>query len=198
MPVKHMFSCSKVRRNTFHPFSKISTDIFSLLNFKVSSHGQFMNFFVEKILLAWCGCQLLWIHGSWVQEISSSSSHGQLHRRLTTSGYLGISHCRCLAHQLGSSDLCQSGLVQILGSCVHECQEKFLEQSYTHLCSVRTWCMWSCWNSLHVVHSVECLHVVRTVESHICPNCLRIHLECVHPNYFGWKSNCMDMLSNKM
>ena len=63
----------------------------------------------------------------------------------------------------------------------HERQEKFLEQSHTHLCSVRPWCMWSCWKSLHVVHSVECLHVMRLVEGHVCTNGLRIHLECIHP-----------------
>ena len=44
----------------------------------------------------------------------------------------------------------------------------------------------------HVVHSVECLHVVRMVESRICTNRLRVHLERVHPlmnfsNYFDVK-----------
>ena len=32
-----------------------------------------------------------------------------------------------------------------------------------------------------IVHSVECLHVVRMVESHICTHRLRVHLERVHP-----------------
>ena len=69
---------------------------------------------------------------------------------------------------------------------------KFFEQSYTHLSSFRPWCMWSCPNSLHVVHSVECLHVVRMVESHICTNRFRVHLERVHPlmklsNNFRWR-----------
>ena len=54
---------------------------------------------------------------------------------------LCISHRCCLAHQLGRSNLCQSGLVQVLGGWIHECQENFLEQSYTHLSSVRPWCM---------------------------------------------------------
>ena len=27
--------------------------------------------------------------------------------------------------------MCQSGLVQVFGGCIHECQEKLLEQSYT-------------------------------------------------------------------
>ena len=74
--------------------------------------------------------------------------------------------------KLGRSALCQS-LVQILRSSVHECQEKLVEQSHTRLCSVRPWCMWSCWNSLHVVHSAECLHVVRLMESHISRNRFR-------------------------
>ena len=95
------------------------------------------------------------------------------------------------------SDLCQSGLVQVSAGGIHQCQETFLEQS----CSIRPWCMWSCWNSLHVVHSVECLQVVRMVESHICTNRLRVHLERVHPlmkfnNHFRCSSTlCMDRLS---
>ena len=40
LPIKHVFSCSKVGKNKLHPFSKTSTDIFSLLNFKMSPHGQ--------------------------------------------------------------------------------------------------------------------------------------------------------------
>ena len=70
---------------------------------------------------------------------------------------------------------------QVFGGCIHECQQKFLEQSYTHFSSVRPWCLWSCRNSLHVVHSVESLHVVRMVESHICTNRIGVHLERVHP-----------------
>ena len=51
LPIKHIFSCSKIGRNKLHPFIKISTDIFSLLNFKVTPHGQFLNFFIEKTCL---------------------------------------------------------------------------------------------------------------------------------------------------
>ena len=51
LPIKHIFSCSKIGRNKLHPSSKISADIFSLLYFKVSSHGQFLNFFIEKSCL---------------------------------------------------------------------------------------------------------------------------------------------------
>ena len=29
-----------------------------------------------------------------------------------------------LAHQLSRSDLCQSGLVQVLGGCIHKCQKE--------------------------------------------------------------------------
>ena len=51
--------------------------------------------------------------------------------------------------------------------------------------------MWSCWNSLHVAHSVERLHVVRMVESHICTNCLRVNLERVHPHMnIGYYFRC--------
>ena len=45
-------------------------DVFSLLYFKMSLHSQFFDLFIEEVLLGWRGCQLLWIHGSWVQEIS--------------------------------------------------------------------------------------------------------------------------------
>ena len=31
------------------------------------------------------------------------------------------------------------------------------------------------------LQAVECLHVVRVLESHICTNCFRIHLVCIHP-----------------
>ena len=61
------------------------------------------------------------------------------------------------------------------------CQEKFLEQSYTNLSSVRAWCVWSCRELFHIVHSVECLHVVRMVEGHIGTNRLRVHLDRVDP-----------------
>ena len=123
---------------------------------------------------------------------------------LPLEGHLCISHRCCLAHQVGRSDLCQSGLVQVVGGCIHESQEKLLEQSYTHLSSVWPWCMRSFRKSLHVVHSVECLHVVRMVESHICTNRLRVHLERVYPlmnfsNYFRCGSIfCMHRLSNVM
>ena len=47
-------------------------------------------------------------------------------------------------------------------------------------------------NSLYVVHSVDCLHVVRMVESLFCTNRFRVHLEHVHPlmklsNGFRWR-----------
>ena len=103
---------------------------------------------------------------------------------LPLTGHLCTSHRCCLAHQLSRSDWCQSGLIQVFGGCIQSTSAKiiFLEQSYTHLCSIRPWCMCSCWNSRHVVHSVECLQVVvRMVERHICTNRLRILMERVHP-----------------
>ena len=78
-------------------------------------HSQFLNLFIEKVLFGWCGCQLFWIHGGWVREISWSPS---------TQSYLCVPHRCCLTHQLGRSDLCQSGLVQIFGGCIHECRER--------------------------------------------------------------------------
>ena len=124
LPVKHMFSCTKVRRNKLRPFSKILADVFSLLSFKMSFHSQFLDFLVEEVLLGWRGYKLFWIHGRWVQEISWVSSHGQFHGRFATSGHLCISHRCCSAHQLGKSDLCQSGLVQVFWSLYPpECQE---------------------------------------------------------------------------
>ena len=90
--------------------------------------------------------------------------------------------------------ICARGVwFMFFGGCVYESQEKILEPSYTHLSSVWPWSMRSSRTSLHIVHSVECLHVVRMVESHICTNRLRIHLECIHPfmkfwHYFWWRS----------
>ena len=40
LPVKPMFTCSKVRRYKLHPFGKISADVFSLLYFKMSPQSQ--------------------------------------------------------------------------------------------------------------------------------------------------------------
>ena len=88
MPVKHMFSCTKVRKNKLHPFGKISADVFSLLYFKMCRHSQFLNFLTEEVLLGWRGCKLFWIPGSWVQEVSWSASHGQFHGRLATQRHL--------------------------------------------------------------------------------------------------------------
>ena len=60
-------------------------------------------------------------------------------------------------------------------------RQKFLEESYTHLSSIWPRSVWSCRWSLHIMHSVECLHIMRMMESHICTNRLWIHLESVHP-----------------
>ena len=155
----------------------------------MSPHGQFLDLFIEEVLLGWRGRQLFWIHGSWVQEISWSSSLGQFHGLLMR---LPVYFSPLLAHHLGRTNLCQSGLVQIFGGCIDECQEKLLEQSYTHLSSVWPWSMRSCRKSLHIVHSIECLHVMRLVEGHIRTNRLRVDMESVHPfinlsNDFRWR-----------
>ena len=59
--------------------------------------------------------------------------------------------------------------------------KKLFEQSYTHLSSVWPWSMRSCRKSLYIVHTIECLHVMRLVEGHIQTNRLRVHLEGLHP-----------------
>ena len=128
-----------------------------------------------------CRCQLFWIHGSCVHEISWSHSHGSLHRRVATQSYLCVSHRRCVAHQLGTCDLWQSSLVQIFGGCVHECREEPCKQSDTDFSSMCPKSMWSNRKSLNIVHLTECLHVMKMMESHVCTNRLRIHLEIVHP-----------------
>ena len=81
---------------------------------------------------------------------------------------------------------------RFFGGCIHECRKKLLKQSYTNLSSIWPRSVRSCWKSLHIMHSIECLHVMRMVESHICTNRLRIHLEGIHPfmkfgNDFRWR-----------
>ena len=170
LPVKHIFSCTKVRRNKLHPFSKISPDVFSLLFFKISPRSQFLD---------WRGCQLFLELWKLVSRRSLwFSSHGQFRGSFTTNVFLTVAALRINWAGVTRAKVVWS---QVFGGCIHECEEKFLEQSYTYLSSVRPWCMRSCRKSLHVVHSVECLHVVRLVESHICTNPLRVHLERVHP-----------------
>ena len=34
---------------------------------------------------------------------------------------------------------------------------------------------------LNIVHSIECLHIMGMMESHVCANRIRIHMKCVHP-----------------
>ena len=94
--------------------------------------------------------------------------------------------------------ICDRVVWSRFGGCIHECQEKLLEQSYTHLCSVRPWCMWSFGNFLHIVHSMECLHVMRLVERHIRTNRLRVHPSTheVLKLLLMEKYFFMDMLSN--
>ena len=55
-----------------------------------------------------------------------------------------------------------------------------------------TVCVWFSRRSLHFMHSIECLHIMRMMESHICTNRLWILLKCVHPfmkfrNDFWWR-----------
>ena len=131
---------------------------------------------IKKVLFGWCRCLLFSIHETSIHEISSSPSHGKLHKRFATQSYLYVSHRRCLAHQLGKCDLLQNSFVQILGGCVHECREEPFKQSDTDFNSICPRSMWSSKKSLNVVHSIECLHVMKMMESHVCTNRLRIHL----------------------
>ena len=101
-------------------------------------------------------------------------------------GVLPLQSPVCLSRLLPCASIGQEffvpeWFVQFFGGCIYECQEKLLEQSYTHPSSVWTWCMGSCWKSLHIVHSIECLHVMRLVEGHLRKNRLRVHLESVRP-----------------
>ena len=70
--------------------SKSTSSVFPLLDFKICPHSQFLKIFIEKVLFCWRGCQLFWIHGSWVEEISWSPSHGQFHMRLPTEDHLCV------------------------------------------------------------------------------------------------------------
>ena len=77
--------------------------------------------------------------------------------------------------------ICESSFVQIFGDCIHECRKKLLEQSDTQHSSIWPRSMRSCRKSLHIVHSMECLHVMRMIENHVCTNQRRINLESAHP-----------------
>ena len=54
--------------------------------------------------------------------------------------------------------------------------EKPFKQSDSDFSSICPRSMWSSKKSLNVVHSIECLHVMKMMESHVCTNRLRIHL----------------------
>ena len=181
-----MFSCSKVRRNKLHPLSKISADVFSLLYFKMSSHSQFLDLSIPEVLLGWRGCQLLWIHGSRrsLGLRPMANSMGVLPLKVT-----------CLFLTVAALSINWAGVICarvvwcrfLEAVSTNECRETFLEQSYTHLR-----CMRSCRKSLHIAHSMECLHVVRMVESHTLTNRRGVHLELVHPlmnlsSNFRWR-----------
>ena len=178
--MEHIFSCSKIGTNKLHPFSKISADVFSLLSFKVSlSWPIFWISSWRRSYVVGVDVSLLWIRWSWVQEISWSSSHGPLHRRLTTSRLLGcFSLSLPCAPTEQECDLCQSALVQIPWSCVHECNKKnFLEQSYipSLLGLAMEYVVQSGVSSRCAFGQKACMSW-RMVESRICTNRFRIHV----------------------
>ena len=79
------------------------------------------------------------------------------------------------------------------------------KQSDTQFSSLWPRSMWSQQKPINIVHSIERLHVMRMMESHVCTNRLRIHLKNVHPlvklgNDFWWISTltwtCCYMRSN--
>ena len=79
---------------------------------------------------------------------------------------------------------------KILEAVSTSAHRNFLNNRTPNLGSIRPRSMWSCRKSLHIVHLIECLHVMRLVEGHICPN--RLHLGSVHPfmkfgNDFRWR-----------
>ena len=153
-------------------------DVFSLLDFKVCLHSQLLNFLIIKKpvrLVLMLAVQDSWRVGPWrsLGHLPMANSIGVL----TTQSYLCVSYGCCFTHQRSRRHLRQSGLVQIFGGSLHKRTEKLLEQPYTHLSSIWPRCVWSSWKSLHIVHSVECLHVMWMMESHVCTNRLWIHLE---------------------
>ena len=128
------------------------------------------------------------------RSLGFRSSHGQFHGRLATKGHV------CVFLTFAALRINWAGVIcarLVWSTCLEavstSAKRKFLNSRTPISCSVRPWCMWSCRNSLHVLHSVECLQVVRMVESHICTNRHRVHLERVHPlmnfgNYFRCRS----------
>ena len=61
------------------------------------------------------------------------------------------------------------------------CREKLPKQSDTHFRSIWPRGVRSSTEFLTIVHSIEGLHIMRKMDSHVCTNRLRIHLESVHP-----------------
>ena len=71
-------------------------------------------------------------------------------------------------------------------------ERNFSNNRNSHLGSIWPRCVWSSWTSLHIDYSMECLHIMWMMESHVCTNRLRIHLKRVHPfmefrNDFCWR-----------
>ena len=115
---------------------------------------------------------------AWSMRSLGPPPHGQFLKRFATQGYLCVSHRCCLAHQLGKCDLWQSSLVQILEavstlSRFLEAVSTSAERNFLHnrtpilarsgqrVCGpVR--------KSLHIMQSMEGLHVMRMMGSHIC------------------------------
>ena len=106
LPIKYIFSYSKNRRSKLHAFSKISADVFSLLDFEMCLHSQLLNLLMRRSCLVGVDVSCSGYMEAWGPRRSlglrpMANSNG----RLTIQGYLCISHCCCLTHQLSRCDL---------------------------------------------------------------------------------------------
>ena len=198
LPVNHLFSCAKVRRNKLHPFSKISADVFSLLHFKfgISSPRRSCLVGVD-------------VSCSGFMEAGSRRSLG-LRPMDSSMGVLPL-EVTCVFVTVAALRINWAGVIcaKVVRSRLWEAvstsaKRNFLNNRTPISARFGHGVCGPVGISLHVVHSVECMHVVRMVKSNICTNRLRAHLERVHPlmklsNTFRTRSTfCMDRLSNVM
>ena len=193
LPVRHTFSHWEIGRNNLHSFSKISANIFSLLDFEMCLH-------------------------SWLFESPHSRRSCLVHVDVSCCGFMEAGSMRSLAllHMANSM-----GVVPLRVTCVFLTVAAFRIKRAGVICARVVWsrflrlsprvqretswtivhpsqldlatvCVRACRKCLYVEPSIESLHVMRTMESHVCTNRLRVHLESVHPlmkfgNDFRWR-----------
>ena len=187
LPTKHTFSYSKIGRNKLHPFSKISVDVLSLLDFEMRFIA---NFWISSLRRS---C-LVGVDVSCSGFMEAGSMRSLDHLPIANSTNVLPLSVTCVFLTVAALRINWAGvicdrvvLVQIVGGCIHECWEKLLEQSCTHLSSIWPRCVRSNWKSPHIMHSIECLHVMRMMDSLFCTNSLRIHLGKCPSIHEVWK-----------